>query len=162
MGGEEGAMEEQCKALDLGQFRFSQARIDDDLKNVLELPEFQIRLRQYETELLGRKIRVTVLLLLFMTEIPYRPNRFFDAATNVQGGMADPVSFNLIFRLSIHIWDEHYFVDNMNLVFNKSCKYRLCIKKNNQLEVKIRLIILFIKKKEISLYRKTILHGNSI
>ena len=39
------------KALDLGWSRFTHARVDDDLKNVRELPEFEEMLRQYETEL---------------------------------------------------------------------------------------------------------------
>ena len=45
------SLEHLKKALDLGWSRFSHARVDDDLKNVRELPEFEEMLRQYETEL---------------------------------------------------------------------------------------------------------------
>lgn len=45
------SLEHLKKALDLGWSRFTHARVDDDLKNVRELPEFEEMLRQYETEL---------------------------------------------------------------------------------------------------------------
>lgn len=45
------SLEHLKKALDLGWSRFTHARVDDDLKNVRELPEFEEILRQYETEL---------------------------------------------------------------------------------------------------------------
>ena len=45
------SLEHLKKALDLGWSRFIHARVDDDLKNVRELPEFEEMLRQYETEL---------------------------------------------------------------------------------------------------------------
>lgn len=45
------SLEHLKKALDLGWSRFTHARVDDDLKNVRELLEFEEMLRQYETEL---------------------------------------------------------------------------------------------------------------
>lgn len=45
------SLEHLKKALDLGWSRFTHARVDDDLKNARELPEFEEMLRQYETEL---------------------------------------------------------------------------------------------------------------
>lgn len=45
------SLEHLKKSLDLGWSRFTHARVDDDLKNVRELPEFEEMLRQYETEL---------------------------------------------------------------------------------------------------------------
>lgn len=45
------SLEHLKKALDLGWSRFTHARVDDDLKNVRALPEFEEMLRQYETEL---------------------------------------------------------------------------------------------------------------
>ena len=51
IGDRKSSLEHLKKALDLGWSRFTHARVDDDLKNVRELPEFEEMLRQYETEL---------------------------------------------------------------------------------------------------------------
>lgn len=55
IGDSKASLEHLKKALDLGWSRFNHARVDDDLKNVRELPEFEEMLRQYETESISKR-----------------------------------------------------------------------------------------------------------
>lgn len=55
MGDTKTSLEYMKKSLDLGWSRFKHARVDDDLKTLRELPEFEEMLRQYETEMISKQ-----------------------------------------------------------------------------------------------------------